>query len=153
MSIITFKDLQGTEQSVDLDGKFNVAFNCSCETIMQAMPDKCVTLLCADPPYGDGITDSSQTVHVERERERSFPDGTASDRGSTATSTRRLRFHGGGKKDPWKKYIQPDSDGGPLRGRDDLQAISAVPPLNFQNLPNQLSEPVEPGRRSTGKKS
>lgn len=67
MAIITFKDLQGAEQSVDLDGKFNVAFNCDCETIMQAMPDKCVDLLCADPPYGDG---SSQSVNVERERER-----------------------------------------------------------------------------------
>ena len=66
MEIITFKDLQGAEQSVDLDGKFNVAFNCDCETIMQAMPDKCVDLLCADPPYGDG---SSQSVNVERERE------------------------------------------------------------------------------------
>ena len=69
MAVIKFKDLHGKEQSVDFDGKFNVAFNCDCATIMQAMPDKCVTLLCADPPYGDGITDSSQTVNVERERE------------------------------------------------------------------------------------
>lgn len=49
MAIITFKDLQGKEQSVDFDGKFNVAFNCDCETIMQSMPDKCIDLLCADP--------------------------------------------------------------------------------------------------------
>ena len=128
MAIITFKDLQGAEHSVDFDGKFNVAFNCDCATIMQAMPDKCVTILCTDPPYGDGITDSSQTVNVERERERRSPGGTDSGRGSTVTSTRRLRFHGGGKKDPWKKYLQPDSDVGPIRGRDDLQAILAVPP-------------------------
>lgn len=105
MAIITFKDLQGAEQSVDLDGKFNVAFNCDCETIMQAMPDKCVDLLCADPPYGDG---SSQSVNVERERERRSPNGTDSVSDSTATSTRRLRFHGGGKKDPWKKYLHPN---------------------------------------------
>ena len=56
MAIITFEDLQGVEQSVDLDGKFNVAFNCDCETVMQAMPDKCVDLIVADPPYGIGIT-------------------------------------------------------------------------------------------------
>lgn len=66
MAIITFEDLQGVEHSVDLDGKFNVAFNCDCETVTQAMPDKCIDLLCADPPYGDG---SSQSVNVERERE------------------------------------------------------------------------------------
>ena len=101
MAVVTFEDLQGVEQSVDLDGKFNVAFNCACETIMQAMPDKCVTLLCADPPYGDG---SSQSVNVERERGN--PGGTDSDSSSTDTRKRQLRFHGGGKKDPWKKYLQ-----------------------------------------------
>ena len=127
MEIITFKDLQGAEQSVDLDGKFNVAFNCDCETIMQAMPDKCVDLLCADPPYGDG---SSQSVNVERERERDAApvEPIRSAIRPLQAPARRLRFHGGGKKDPWKKYLQPDSDVGPIRRRDDLQTLSAVPP-------------------------
>lgn len=102
MAIITFKDLQGVEHSVDLDGKFNVAFNCACETIMQSMPDNCVDLLCGDPPYGDGVAQSSQFGNVER----GASDGTDSGSDSTATRKRQLRFHGGGKKDPWKKYLR-----------------------------------------------
>ena len=87
MAIITFNDIHGVEQTLDTRQKFNVAFNADCMDILRAMPDKCIDLIVADPPYGDGNPDnedehrnqrgrfdryneSSQSVQVERERER-----------------------------------------------------------------------------------
>ena len=68
MSIITFNDIHGAEQTVDLSQeKFSLAFNADCMDLLRALPDKSVVLACVDPPYGDA---SSQTVNVERERER-----------------------------------------------------------------------------------
>ena len=86
MAIITFNDIHGVEQTLDTRQKFNVAFNADCMDILRAMPDKCIDLIVADPPYGDGNPDnedehrnqrgrfdryneSSQSVQVERERE------------------------------------------------------------------------------------
>lgn len=44
----------------------NKAYCCDCMEAMRQMPDKHFDLAVVDPPYGGG----SQTVHVERERER-----------------------------------------------------------------------------------
>lgn len=99
MAIITFKDADGVEQTLDTGQKFNVAYHADCLEVLRAMPDQCIDLIVADPPYGSGLTenggcqgwfskyhqdstehrnlrgrfdkynDSSQTVNVERERE------------------------------------------------------------------------------------
>ena len=45
----------------------NVAYNRDCVAAMKEYPDKHFDLAVVDPPYGGG---SSQTVQVERERER-----------------------------------------------------------------------------------
>lgn len=96
MAIITFKDADGAEQVMDTGQKFNVAYQADCLEILRAMPDECIDLIVADPPYGSGLTenggcqgwfskyhqdstehrnlrgrfdkynDSSQTVNVER---------------------------------------------------------------------------------------
>jgi len=100
MAIITFKDADGAEQTLDTAQKFNTAYHADCLEVLRAMPDQCIDLIVADPPYGSGLTenggcqgwfskyhqdstehrnlrgrfdkynDSSQTVNVERERER-----------------------------------------------------------------------------------
>ena len=46
----------------------NEAINIDCMEYMRSLPDKAFDLAVCDPPYGISIT--SQTVHVERERER-----------------------------------------------------------------------------------
>lgn len=70
MQDIRFNDILGVEQTVDLSQeKFNVAFNADCMDLLRALPDKSVVLACVDPPYGDA---SSQSVNVERERERAI---------------------------------------------------------------------------------
>ena len=81
----------------------NVAYNMDCLEAMRQMPDNAFDLAVVDPPYGDGL--GSQSVQVERERERAGTRGTDSAGGSTST---RLRFHGGSKnqKDPWNKYLK-----------------------------------------------
>ena len=85
MSIITFNDIHGAEQTVDLSQeKFSLAFNADCMDLLRALPDKSVVLACVDPPYGDA---SSQTVNVERERERDGTTGSAV--GSTDTKVMR----------------------------------------------------------------
>lgn len=43
------------------------AFNMDCMDAMRSMKDNAFDLAIVDPPYGINIT--SQTVHVERERE------------------------------------------------------------------------------------
>lgn len=90
MAIITFNDIHGVEQTLDTEQKYNVAWNADCMDLLRAMPDNCVELAVVDPPYGDALqtedvehrnqrgrfdryNDSSQTVNVERERERSIP--------------------------------------------------------------------------------
>lgn len=100
MAIITFKDADGAEQTLDTAQKFNTAYHADCLEVLRAIPDQCIDLIVADPPYGSGLTenggcqgwfskyhqdstehrnlrglfdkynDSSQTVNVERERER-----------------------------------------------------------------------------------
>ena len=45
----------------------NIAYNMDCLSAMREMPDNAFDLAVVDPPYGDGC---SQTVNVERERER-----------------------------------------------------------------------------------
>ena len=141
MHEIRFNDIRGVEQSVDLtQEKFSFAFNADCMDLLRALPDKSVVLACVDPPYGDA---SSQTVNVERERER---DGTT---GSAVGSTDTKRWNRFGQR--FDRYKHQDM--GQIRGRDNLQALSTVPPPNCQNMVNPSSEPEEPGRRSTGKKS
>jgi hypothetical protein len=108
----------------------SVVYNCDCMEYMKSLPDNAFELAVVDPPYGAGFTegggckgwfskyhqnndDRSQNVQVERERDKgsdatSENDGTDTIRtscgnGSTGTT---LRFHGGGKKDPWKKYLE-----------------------------------------------
>ena len=64
----------------------NVAYNRDCMEAMREMPDNAFDLAVVDPPYGDGLhaengggkgwftkynqAVNSQSVHVERERER-----------------------------------------------------------------------------------
>ena len=114
MSIISFNDIHGAEQTVDLtQEKFSFAFNADCMDLLRALPDKSVMLACVDPPYGDA---SSQSVNVEREREREALQpvrrlvrqiqngGTDSGRGSTDTSISKWdRFAGG---TTFKRYQQ-----------------------------------------------
>ena len=45
----------------------SIAFNIDCMEYLKTVPDKYFDLAVCDPPYGGG---SSQTVNVERERER-----------------------------------------------------------------------------------
>ena len=116
MSIITFNDILGVEQSVDLtQEKLSLAFNADCMDLLRALPDKSVVLACVDPPYGDA---SSQAVNVERERETVQPGrrlvrqiqngGTDSDRGSTGTSIRTWdRFAGGTTFKCYQQYPPP----------------------------------------------
>ena len=133
METITFLDIHGAEQTLDTDGKFNVAFNADCMDLLRAMPDNCVDLAVCDPPYGDALqfediehrnqrgrfdryNESSQTVNVEREREREkHPDVQPLWRSGKPIqeiqNKRRLRFHGGGKKDPWRKYLTVGDEG------------------------------------------
>ena len=59
------------------------AFNMDCMEGMKQYPDKYFDLAVVDPPYGDA---SSQSLNVERERERAARRGTASVSGSTSTS-------------------------------------------------------------------
>lgn len=133
MAIITFTDADGVEQTLDTEQKFNVAYHVDCRVLMQALPDKCFDLCCTDPPYGDGLPqdDNSQSVNVERERERETgitgqtrtgeerqtagrnvgicqvaASGTASGRDSTDTRRQPLRFHGG---DRWNKYLPAEA--------------------------------------------
>ena len=90
--IITFNDIHGRKQTIDLTcKKFNLAFNVDCMEFLRACPDKSFSWIVADPPYGDG---SSQTVHVEREREREARknNGTDSANDSTDTNTRRTMW-------------------------------------------------------------
>ena len=72
----------------------SLVLNTGCLEYMKSLPDNYFDLAVADPPYGDG---SSQTVNVERERER--------------RSKQPLRFHGG---DRWNKYL-PNNEGGVAR--------------------------------------
>ena len=56
----------------------NEAINIDCMEYMRSLPDKAFDLAVCDPPYGISIT--SQTVHVERERERAERRSAAADR-------------------------------------------------------------------------
>ena len=56
-------------------------YNLDCMEYMRSLPDGAFDLAVVDPPYGDG----SQTVHVERERERPGTGTTDSADGGTAT--------------------------------------------------------------------
>lgn len=83
MSIITFNDIHGVEQSVDLtQEKFSFAFNADCMDLLRALPDQSVVLACVDPPYGDA---SSQSVNVEREREQYTTDSGIREADSSVT--------------------------------------------------------------------
>ena len=64
----------------------SVVYNCDCMDYLRTLPDNAFDLAVVDPPYGAGFTegggckgwftkyhqngDCSQSVHVERERER-----------------------------------------------------------------------------------
>ena len=67
-----------------------VAYCCDCLEYMKGLPDNSFDLAVVDPPYGDAI--SSQTVNVERERERAA-DTTGSAGGSTGTRYRTDHLH------------------------------------------------------------
>ena len=111
MAIFSFKDAEGVEQTLDTSQRFNVAYHADCRDILRAMPDKCIDLIVADPPYGDGnpdnkeehrnqrgrfdrYNDSSQTVNVERERERT---------GETSSQVPRRRKEGPVEKVPQRR--------------------------------------------------
>ena len=141
MSIITFNDIHGAEQTVDLSQeKFNLAFNADCMSFLQACPNKSFSWIVADPPYGDG---SSQSVNVERERERRYNRfGGWFDRYKTVEPIRTEI-----------RQIQAPASGTDSRAEQHSSVINSYPPPNCQNMVNPSHEPEEPGRRSTGKKS
>ena len=58
MAIITFKDADGAEQTLDTAQKFNTAYHADCLEVLRAMPDQCIDLIVADPPYGSGLTEN-----------------------------------------------------------------------------------------------
>ena len=114
MSIITFNDIHGAEQTVDLSQeKFNVAFNADCMEFFRACPNNSFSWIVADPPYGDG---SSQSVNVERERDATIGSGD----GSTGTK----QWNRFGQRFDRYKHQQV----GQIRGRNNLQALSTVTP-------------------------
>ena len=67
----------------------SIAENRDCMEAMKEFPDKYFDLLIADPPYGDGC---SQSIQVERERERAGTGG----RGLAADLTDTKVFRTGG---------------------------------------------------------
>lgn len=85
--IVEFNDANGKKQSTDLSKHGSFAFNADCMEFLRKCPDKAFDLCVCDPPYGAGFTeggdckgwftkyhrDSSQTLNVERERERAKP--------------------------------------------------------------------------------
>lgn len=50
--MIEFTDANGQQQSVDITGRFNVAFHADCMEFLKACPDQCFELAIVDPPYG-----------------------------------------------------------------------------------------------------
>lgn len=60
--------INGTE--IDFSKQRGYFFQMDCMKALKQMPDKCIDLCICDPPYGDGIAESSQICQVERERER-----------------------------------------------------------------------------------
>lgn len=104
------------------------AYNMDCMEYMKTIPDKFFDLCICDSPYGSGVSDDtehvnergygSQSVNVERERERGATTGLAV--GSTDTK----RWNRFGQR--FDRYKHPDM--GQIRGWDNLQALSTVPP-------------------------
>ena len=82
----------------------SVVYNCDCMDYMKTLPDNAFDLAICDPPYGGGFTegggcqgwfskyhqntDSSQTVNVERERERETKRRGTTDSGVRGASSR-----------------------------------------------------------------
>ena len=116
MSIITFNDIRGAEQTVDLSQeKFNVAFNADCMEFFRACPNHSFSWIVADPPYGDG---SSQSVNVERERERRYNRfGGWFDRYKTVEPIR-----------PEIRQIQASASGTDSRAEQPSSVINSYPP-------------------------
>lgn len=71
------------ETEIDFSKQRGYFFQMDCMKALKQMPDKCIDLCICDPPYGDGIAESSQICQVERERRRSRGTGSADD--STGT--------------------------------------------------------------------
>lgn len=65
----------------------NVAYNMDCMEYMRTLPDNAFDLAVVDPPYGDGC---SQSLNVEREREREA--GGTTDSAAGGTDTKWSRF-------------------------------------------------------------
>lgn len=111
MASITFTDADGVERTLDTEQRINSAYHADCLEILRAMPDKCIDLIVADPPYGDGNTDndtehrnqrgrfdryndSSQIVKVERERSKEdSSDSMGAESETRGRSTSRQKQH------------------------------------------------------------
>ena len=65
----------------------NVAYNMDCMEYMKTLPDNAFDLAVVDPPYSDAC---SQSLNVEREREREAGGTTDSVAGSTGTRWNRF---------------------------------------------------------------
>ena len=50
--MITFKNIFGINEELDICTVENVAFNADCMDLLVALPDKCIDLAIVDPPYG-----------------------------------------------------------------------------------------------------
>ena len=78
-------NINGTE--IDFSKQRGYFFHGDCLKGLKQMSDKSIDLAIVDPPYGDGIAESSQICQVERERRRSRGTGSGAD--STGTKNRR----------------------------------------------------------------
>lgn len=104
-------EINGTE--IDFSKQRGYFFNIDCMKALKQMPDKCIDLCICDPPYGDGIVESSQICQVERERERRRSRGTGSEDGSTGT--RRRTHYTFGIRKCRKSYKNRRDLGGEIR--------------------------------------
>ena len=116
----------------------SITFNEDCMAVMRRYPDKYFDLAVCDPPYGDG---SSQSVNVERERERAgdrrITGSEAQEAGLRSTSAQKQSYvNRGGWHGKDKYYL------GATRTGKELQTAGRK--LGLREL-------EEPGRRSMQK--
>ena len=46
--------------------ELNKIFNCDCLELMKTLPDKCIDLVCCDPPYGMGFNSGYRTIKHDK---------------------------------------------------------------------------------------
>ena len=97
-------EINGTE--IDFSKQRGYFFNIDCMKALKQMPDKSIDLAIVDPPYGDGIAESSQICQVERERRRSRGTGSADDSTGTRIWRTSDKTRWGGNFDRYKEQAE-----------------------------------------------